>query len=164
MRKKLTESSVASVFSKMGKNVCLKNHWTLSMNIYISSPRQVKTIEDNVPRKKFIFQGADADTTYTVKVTLVLNGRAIATAQKKIKALTEDQQNKDEKHNLMVSQLNLQSFDDPSILKAGGVGILTKGLLGNKDDEDIQLEEETDLLNLNEFALDGEMNMDQANF
>ena len=94
----------------------------------------------------------------------MLNGRAIATAQKKIKALTEDQQNKDEKHNLMVSQLNLQSFDDPSIVKAGGVGILTKGLLGNKDDEDIQLEEETDSLNLNEFALDGEMNMDQANF
>ena len=95
----------------------------------------------------------------------MLNGRAIATAQKKIKALTEDQQIKDEKQNLMVSQLNLQSFDDPSIVKAGGVAVLTKGLLGNKDDEDLQLEEDTDPMNINEMTLDGEMDMgDQANF
>ena len=64
----------------------------------------------NIPCKKFLFHGADTDTTYTVKVTLVLNGKAIATAQKKIKALPQDQLQKDQKQNLLVSQLNIQSM------------------------------------------------------
>ncbi|XP_023321475.1 uncharacterized protein LOC111696157 [Eurytemora carolleeae] len=41
----------------------------------------------DLPRKKFFFHGVDKDTAYTIKVSLVLNGRAIATAQKKIKAV-----------------------------------------------------------------------------
>jgi hypothetical protein len=42
----------------------------------------------------------------------VLNGKAIATAQKKIKALPEDQLQKDQKQDLLVSQLNIQSMID----------------------------------------------------
>ena len=56
---------------------------------------------EEAPTKSFTFAGSDADTTYTVKVvtvystlerdllqvTLVLNGRAIAVIQKKLKAV-----------------------------------------------------------------------------
>ena len=62
------------------------------------------------PHKEFIFHGADADTTYTVKVTLVLNGRAIATAQKKIKAAPKEEVENEEKKKLLVSQLNIQNM------------------------------------------------------
>ncbi|XP_023321500.1 uncharacterized protein LOC111696181 [Eurytemora carolleeae] len=41
----------------------------------------------DLPRKKFFFHAVEKENTYTVKVSLVLNGRAIATAQKKLKAV-----------------------------------------------------------------------------
>ena len=39
------------------------------------------------PRRLIRFRGADADTSYTIKVSLVLNGKSIATTQKSLKAL-----------------------------------------------------------------------------
>ena len=42
-----------------------------------------------VPVREIVFAGADADTTYTVKVSLVLNGQAIAVGQKSLKALMD---------------------------------------------------------------------------
>eukprot|EP00090_Calanus_glacialis_P024671 TRINITY_DN38342_c0_g1_i1.p1 TRINITY_DN38342_c0_g1~~TRINITY_DN38342_c0_g1_i1.p1 ORF type:complete len:507 (+),score=138.46 TRINITY_DN38342_c0_g1_i1:23-1543(+) len=80
------------------------------LSIFSMSSEKGVSNKTNIPRKKFLFHGADADTTYTVKVTLVLNGKAIATAQKKIKALPQDQWQKDQKQNLLVSQLNIQSM------------------------------------------------------
>jgi len=64
----------------------------------------------NIPHKEFVFHGADAHATYTVKVTLVLNGRAIATTQKKIKAAPKDDLENIEKTKLIVSQLDIQSM------------------------------------------------------
>ena len=74
--------------------------------------RLEKPSEDkiNIPHKEFVFHGADAHTTYTVKVTLVLNGRAIATTQKKIKAAPKDDLENIEKKKLIVSQLDIQSM------------------------------------------------------
>ena len=86
-----------------------------------------------------MFLGCDTDTTYTVKVTLVLNGKAIATAQKKIKS--QDQLAEDEKHNLIVSQLNIQSIDSPNIVRAGGVATLTTGFVAKKEEEELHLDE-----------------------
>ena len=88
-----------------------------------------------------MFLGCDTDTTYTVKVTLVLNGKAIATAQKKIKSLPQDQLAEDEKHNLIVSQLNIQSIDSPNIVRAGAVATLTTGFVANKEEEELHLDE-----------------------
>ena len=45
--------------------------------------------EEEIARKRFVFKGADTDVTYTVRVTLVLNGKAIATAQKTVKSITQ---------------------------------------------------------------------------
>ena len=116
------------------------------------SSQKPKVMLDNVPHKKFIFHGAEADTTYTVKVTLVLNGKSIATTQKKIKALIESEESKDEKKNIRGSQLNVQSVEGLSLVEAGGVAVLTAGLMGGNDNAGFQLEEGNDLL-----ALDGEI-------
>ena len=35
------------------------------------------------------FSGVDSDKSYTVRVSLLLNGKSIATAQKSLKALTK---------------------------------------------------------------------------
>ena len=43
-----------------------------------------------LPTKYFVFEGADSDITYTVKVTLFLNGSTIATSQKTIKAVPKE--------------------------------------------------------------------------
>ena len=40
-----------------------------------------------------MFEGADADVTYTIKVTLVLNGKTIADSQKTLKAVAKDNNN-----------------------------------------------------------------------
>ena len=114
-------------------------------------------MKEKVPHNKFVFHGAEEDTTYTVKVTLVLNGRSIASAQKKIKAQTKGDQINNEIQNLLISQLNIQSVESPSIVAAGGVAVLTTGLIGSKDLDDLQLEEENDLIG--EFALEGETDM-----
>ena len=92
-----------------------------------------------------MFLGCDTDTTYTVKVTLVLNGKAIATAQKKIKSLPQDQLAEDEKHNLIVSQLNIQSIDSPNIVRAGAVATFTTGFLANKEEEELHMDGENTL-------------------
>ena len=114
-----------------------------------------KMVAEKVPHKKFIFHGAEADTTYTVKVTLVLNGKSIATAQKKIKALIEDEENKDEKKGVHLSIINIQSVNGPSVLEAGGVAVLTAGIMGGGGDEDLQLGDENDL----DIAMDGDIDM-----
>ena len=38
-------------------------------------------------RKKILFSGVPTETTHTVRVTLVLNGQAIASSQKKLKGV-----------------------------------------------------------------------------
>ena len=38
------------------------------------------------------FSGVDSDKSYTVRVSLLLNGKSIATAQKSLKALAKVQQ------------------------------------------------------------------------
>ena len=43
--------------------------------------------EEEMPKKRFVFQRAGTDVTYTVRVTLVLNGKAIATSQKTVKSV-----------------------------------------------------------------------------
>ena len=67
-----------------------------SLQIIIFFTREVKLDQNSnekAAKRSFVFHKADAETTYTVKVTLVLNGRAIATAQKKIKAREPLQKN-----------------------------------------------------------------------
>lgn len=49
----------------------------------------VKAEPEPVPVREILFPGADTDTSYTVKVSLVLNGQAIAVAQKSLKALMD---------------------------------------------------------------------------
>merc|ERR1711953_629779 len=53
--------------------------------------------EEEKEKKRFVFKGADTDVSYTVRVTLVLNGKAIATSQKTVKSVQhksqEDQEN-----------------------------------------------------------------------
>ena len=44
---------------------------------------------DVIPTKVIMFKGADTDTSYTLKVSLILNGQAIAVAQKSLKALRD---------------------------------------------------------------------------
>ena len=41
------------------------------------------------PYKVVKFSGVDSDKSYTVRVSLLLNGKSIATAQKSLKALTK---------------------------------------------------------------------------
>ena len=50
---------------------------------------QVSQEPDVIPTKVIMFKGADADTSYTLKVSLILNGQAIAVAQKSLKALRD---------------------------------------------------------------------------
>ena len=47
-----------------------------------------ETEDQSAPKKVIEFSGVDPDTPYTVRVSLLLNGKAIATAQKSLKALT----------------------------------------------------------------------------
>ena len=51
-----------------------KKVWTLFRRPVTPGP-------EVVPRREVVFHGADPDTSYTVKVTLVLNGQAIAVSQ-----------------------------------------------------------------------------------
>ena len=51
-----------------------KKVWTLFRRPVTPGP-------EVVPRREVVFHGADPDTSYTVKVTLVLNGQAIAVCQ-----------------------------------------------------------------------------------
>ena len=69
------------------------------------------TVEE-VPRRLIRFRGANADTSYTIKVSLVLNGKSIATAQKSLKALSvpPTQAIQDAQNIMMASQL-LQSVE-----------------------------------------------------
>ena len=57
--------------------------------------------EEEIPRKRFVFQGAGTDLTYTVRVTLVLNGKAIATSQKTVKSLKSINSPQDKAENLV---------------------------------------------------------------
>ena len=50
---------------------------------------QVSQEPDIIPTKVIMFKGADTDTSYTLKVSLILNGQAIAVAQKSLKALRD---------------------------------------------------------------------------
>ena len=67
---------------------------------------------EEAPRRLIRFRGADADVSYTIKVSLVLNGKSIATAQKSLKAIAvpASQAAKDAQNIAMASQL-LQSVD-----------------------------------------------------
>ena len=69
-------------------------------------------IAGEIPRRLIRFRGADADTSYTIKVSLVLNGKSIATAQKSLKALNvpPTQAIQDAQNIMMASQL-LQSVE-----------------------------------------------------
>ena len=55
--------------------------------------------DKETPTKRFVFKGADTNVTYTVRVTLVLNGKAIATSQKSVKSIHHPSGQED---NLMV--------------------------------------------------------------
>ena len=57
--------------------------------------------EEETPRKRFVFKGAGTDLTYTVRVTLVLNGKAIATSQKTVKSLKSINNPQDKAENLV---------------------------------------------------------------
>ena len=50
---------------------------------------QVDTEPEVVPRQMIHFPKADTDISYTIKVSLVLNGQVISVAQKSIKALMD---------------------------------------------------------------------------
>ena len=54
-----------------------KKVWTLFRRPVTPGP-------EVVPRREVVFHGADPDTSYTVKVTLVLNGQAIAVSQEHV--------------------------------------------------------------------------------
>ena len=58
--------------------------------------------EEETPRKRFVFQGAGTDLTYTVRVTLVLNGKAIATSQKTVKSVNSLNSQQDQAENMVV--------------------------------------------------------------
>ena len=58
--------------------------------------------------KFFIFEGADTDVTYTIKVTLVLNGKTIADSQKTLKALSKD--NNNEKPLGITQELDIKEY------------------------------------------------------
>ena len=47
------------------------------------------TQEQAAPQKVVRFSGVDSDKTYTVRVSLLLNGKSISTAQKSLKALAK---------------------------------------------------------------------------
>jgi len=122
--------TVRNIFSKLGALQCLYTVQIIprtdqdSVEVFVFEPEEHKFLSsislfrksdkneaDEIPSKNFVFKGADADITYTVKVTLVLNGRAIAAVQKKLKALPKvEPQVQDEKHNMLVSQLNVQAL------------------------------------------------------
>ena len=62
---------------------------TFFLSIFLCSYNDEKPKDDESPSKYFVFEGADVDVTYTVKVTLVLNGKTIASSQKTIKSVTK---------------------------------------------------------------------------
>jgi hypothetical protein len=47
------------------------------------------TEEQAAPRRIVRFRGVDSASSYTARVSLLLNGKAIATAQKSLKSLTK---------------------------------------------------------------------------
>ena len=66
-----------------------KRRYILFSFIFLCSYNDEKPKDDESPSKYFVFEGADVDVTYTVKVTLVLNGKTIASSQKTIKSVTK---------------------------------------------------------------------------
>ena len=54
-----------------------------------------------MPKKRFVFQRAGTDVTYTVRVTLVLNGKAIATSQKTVKSVNSLKNKPDQAENMV---------------------------------------------------------------
>ena len=57
--------------------------------------------EEETPKKRFVFQRAGTDVTYTVRVTLVLNGKAIATSQKTVKSVNSLKNKPDQAENMV---------------------------------------------------------------
>ena len=112
MRVEISESDLArNVFAKMGNLSCI---YTVTLTprtdksslevVVFESPdkeddikkvfnffrrNQVSQEPDIIPTKVIMFKGADTDTSYTLKVSLILNGQAIAVAQKSLKALRD---------------------------------------------------------------------------
>ena len=69
-----------------------------------------------IPTRQLKFTGADPDTSYTVKVTLVLNGQAISVSQKSIKALMDPatQAILDAQNNALAARLQTADKNDES--------------------------------------------------
>ena len=68
---------------------------------------KVQAEPEVVPFREILFPGADTDTSYSVKVSLVLNGQAIAVAQKSLKALMDpaEQEALDARNTELAAQL-----------------------------------------------------------
>ena len=110
LRVEISESDLArNVFAKMGNLSCI---YTVSLSprtdrsslevVVFENPdkeddikkvfnffrrNQVSPEPEVIPTKVLMFKGADTDTAYTLKVSLILNGQAIAVARRSLKAL-----------------------------------------------------------------------------
>ena len=80
-----------------------------------------------------------------MKVTLVLNGKAIASTQKKIKALLEEEEKKKIQKSTL-SEINIQSIESSLAVKAGGAALIATGFMGGNGDKDMQMEDGNDIL------------------
>ena len=112
LRVEIAESDLArSVFARMSNLTCLYtvkiSPRTDKSNLEVvffdqeekSDPssnimeffRRNKVDEDSeiVPSREVVFSGADPNLSYTVKVTLILNGQAVAVSQKSVKVLVD---------------------------------------------------------------------------